>query len=247
MFYDGVSLKPDVSASTMNRPKRKILIVLGGAILAGMALYLLFGSHNEAPTTIKGGKAGPQSHLMVTPSSKEAKSGQRGGGVSKKATAASKTRQVEADKAQRLRLGVRDEDVQKRPATDQATALKRWEDRLVLYYDEGAKERVKTSPVTVEEQEEVLELFRDLSPEAQNEQIHHAMNLLPDETVEVVYGILFDTSQPPEVIGVIFHDLLNRDEAIKNPVMEEIVKDKSHPMYVESARILDIVRPTASQ
>lgn len=58
----------------------------------------------------------------------------------------------------------------------------------------------------------------------------------------VVYGVLFDKTQPSEVIDVIFRDLLNRDEAIKNLLMEEIVKNKAHPMYVESARILDIVK-----
>jgi|GEM_PF-1820026 len=129
------------------------------------------------------------------------------------------------------------------PVPDPATALKQWEDRLVLYYAEGAKERVKETPVTVDEQVEMRELFSALAPEAKLENINHAVNLLPDETFSVINGILFDTTQSPEIIAVIFHDLLNRDEAIKNPVMEEIVKNKAHPMYVESARILDIVKP----
>jgi hypothetical protein len=81
-----------------------------------------------------------------------------------------------------------------------------------------------------------------LAPDAKLENINHAVNLLPDETVSVLNGILLDAAQPAEVLGVIFHDLLNRDEAIKNPMMEEIVKNRKHPMYVESARILDIVK-----
>jgi hypothetical protein len=116
------------------------------------------------------------------------------------------------------------------PKPDPETALKQWEDRLALYYAEGAKERVKDTPVTTEEQAEIRELFNALTPEAKL------------ETVAVINGILFDTTQPGEVIAVIFHDLLNRDESIKNPMMEEIVKNKAHPMYVESARILDIVK-----
>jgi len=128
------------------------------------------------------------------------------------------------------------------PKPDPETALKQWEDRLALYYAEGAKERVKDTPVTTEEQAEIRELFNALTPEAKLENINHAVNLLPDETVAVINGILFDTTQPGEVIAVIFHDLLNRDESIKNPMMEEIVKNKAHPMYVESARILDIVK-----
>lgn len=128
------------------------------------------------------------------------------------------------------------------PVPDPEAALKQWEDRLAIYYAEGAKERVKDTPVTVVEQDEMRELFSALAPEAKLENIHHAMNLLPDETFSVINGILFDTTQPSEVIAVIFHDLLNRDEAIKYPVMEEIIKNKAHPMYVESARILDIVK-----
>ncbi len=128
------------------------------------------------------------------------------------------------------------------PKPDPETALKQWEDRLALYYAEGAKERVKDTPVTMEEQAEIRELFNALEPDVKLENINHAVNLLPDETVSVINGILFDTTQPGEVIAVIFHDLLNRDESIKNPMMEEIVKNKAHPMYVESARILDIVK-----
>lgn len=128
------------------------------------------------------------------------------------------------------------------PVQDSATALKRWEDRLALYYAEGAKERVKDTPVTMAEQAEIRELFNALEPDVKLENINHAVNLLPDETVSAINGILFDTTQPGEVIAVIFHDLLNRDESIKNPMMEEIVKNKAHPMYVESARILDIVK-----
>ncbi len=128
------------------------------------------------------------------------------------------------------------------PKLDPETALKQWEDRLVLYYAEGAKERVKDTPVTMEEQVEMRELFSALAPDAKLENINHAVNLLPDETVSVLNGILLDATQPAEVLGAIFHDMLNRDEAIKNPMMEEIVKNKAHPMYVESARILDIVK-----
>lgn len=128
------------------------------------------------------------------------------------------------------------------PKVDPETALKRWEDRLALYCDEGAEARAAKTPVTLEEQVEMRELFSALAPEAKNENINHAVNLLPDEAFAVLNGILFDLTQPPEVIAVVFNDLLNRDESIKNPVMEEIVKNKAHPMYVESARILDIVK-----
>ena len=129
-----------------------------------------------------------------------------------------------------------------RPVVAPETALKQWEACLARYTDEGAAARAKVSPVTPEEQQEMYERFTALAPEAKLENINHAVNLLPDETFPVVLDILFDKGQPPDVIITLFHDLLNRDDALKNPVMEEIAKDKSHPMYVESARILDIVK-----
>jgi hypothetical protein len=127
------------------------------------------------------------------------------------------------------------------PKLDPEEALKQWEARLLLYTEDGAKERVATTPVTEQEQEELCNCFSALTPEQKLENINHAMNLLPDETFTVVRGILLDTAQPPEVVNVIFHDLLNRDEAIKYPLLKEIAKNKAHPMYVEAARILDIV------
>ena len=83
--------------------------------------------------------------------------------------------------------------------------------------------------------------FDALADDDRDENIHHAMNLLPDESVELVYDILFDKTEPADVIDVIFSDILNRDESIKNPVMKQIAADREHPSWFESVRILDIV------
>jgi len=120
---------------------------------------------------------------------------------------------------------------------DTEKALQDWGAQLESYCGESEVEKV----VTEEEQVAFAEVFNKLDSNQQLEQIRQAMNLLPDKTVQVVYGILFDSTQSEEVVDVIFSDLLNRNEAIKNPVMEEIVKDKKHPMYFESARILDVI------
>jgi hypothetical protein len=120
---------------------------------------------------------------------------------------------------------------------DAAKALKDWSVQLESYCGEAGVDKV----VTPEDQVAVADVFNKLDSPQQLEQIRQAMNLLPDKTVQVVYGILFDNTQPEEVVDVIFSDLLNRNEAIKNPVMEQIVKDKKHPMYFESARILDVI------
>ena len=122
-------------------------------------------------------------------------------------------------------------------STDKEKVLNDWSVKLESYCGESVVDK----GVTHEDQRAVVELFNKLESSQQLEEIQHAMNMLPDRTVQVVYGILFDSTQSKEVVDVIFSDVLNRDDAIKNPVMEEIVKDKKHPMYFESARILDVM------
>jgi hypothetical protein len=119
---------------------------------------------------------------------------------------------------------------------DAEETLKDWNVKLESYCGEPALDKV----VTHEDQIATVELFNKLDSNQQLEQIQQAMNVLPDSTVQVVYGILFDNTQAEEIVNVIFSDLLNRNDAIKYPVMEEILKDKNHKMYVESARILDV-------
>ena len=69
--------------------------------------------------------------------------------------------------------------------------------------------------------------------------VQTALNLIPDEQFALMYPILFDKTENADVLDEIFSDALNRDEDIKVPMMKELYKDKEHPMYVESARILD--------
>ena len=220
----------------MNLKKISIFLLLA---LSGLVLFLLFLRQGDAQEETPEASSSQQAHDTEAHAKQEKKrtvipSASTGGKtqplkptVSKQPAGTKEAKSVAATTPQK---------------PDPETALKRWEDRLVLYYAEGAKERVKDTPVTVEEQVEMREFFNALASDAKLENINHAVNLLPDETVSVLNGILLDTAQPAEVLGVIFHDMLNRDEAIKNPLMEEIVKNKAHPMYVESARILDIVK-----
>lgn len=217
---------------------KKIAILLIGA-LTGLVILFLFLRQGDEQLESPAVSSSLQERTPAAPSKQVKKSN-----ALPFPTTVAKSQPVKSKASQRTQSN---EDEKRAVATtasklDPETSLKQWEDRLLLYYAEGAKERVKDTPVTMEEQAEIRELFNALAPEAKLENINHAVNLLPDETVSVINGILFDTTQPGEVIAVIFHDLLNRDESIKNPMMEEIVKNKNHPMYVESARILDIVK-----
>jgi hypothetical protein len=145
------------------------------------------------------------------------------------------------------------------PETPAEKALKHWENVIAPFYEEsedpddngddgrggGSKTTSNTAAtaprVTLEDQLRIRDAFRELGEDDQTFEVNHAMNLLPDETVAVMYGVLFDKTQTEEIMDVIFSDILNRDEVIKNPMMREIRKDKTHPMYMESARILDVI------
>ena len=98
----------------------------------------------------------------------------------------------------------------------------------------------KTQPPTMKEVDAFRELFRKVPKARQDECIHRALNLIPDENVMLLAGILMDKTQDEEIIQTVFSDILNRDEDVKKPVMKEIFKDKTHPCYADAAWILDV-------
>ncbi len=119
-----------------------------------------------------------------------------------------------------------------RSAREQAVAA--WEalvDRLAEQTDVAAADQAPG----------VKEAFDRLDKQDQMDAIRRSLNLLPDEQFPALYDILFDKAEDPEVLDAIFSDALNRPEEIKNPLMKELVKDKTHPCFFESARILDVI------
>lgn len=114
-----------------------------------------------------------------------------------------------------------------------AKAVEDWEklvDKLVETQDAPNKERMA----------EVKEAFDKLNKKDQGEAVTRALNLLQDEQFPSLYGILFDKTENVEILDAIFSDALNRPEDIKVPLMKGLVTDKTHPMFFESARILDV-------
>jgi hypothetical protein len=83
--------------------------------------------------------------------------------------------------------------------------------------------------------------FDRLAPSDRMDAIHRALNLLPDAQFPALYGILMDKAESPEVLDAIFNDALNRPEELKNPLMKELRRDREHPLFFESARILDAI------
>ncbi|MCL1856953.1 MAG: hypothetical protein FWF84_04865, partial [Kiritimatiellaeota bacterium] len=153
------------------------------------------------------------------------------------------------------------DDEEDDPPTPEERAVKRWEEVIETFTteispisivgaggddgddgDDEDEEDTLYPEVTDADRRRARELFNAMTEEHRLEEVQHAMNLLPDETVSIMYEILFDKEQDEDIIDIIFSDLLNRDEEIKNPVIEEIVKDPEHPMFEEASRILEITR-----
>ena len=114
--------------------------------------------------------------------------------------------------------------------------LKAWEDFLEPYFEETGTNR----EITVDEMIRTKELFDSLNEEQRNDEIGHTMNLIPDESIGLLYGILFDPAEGAEITDTIFCDILNRDEDIKMPVMRQLLKMKDHPCYEDARHILSV-------
>lgn len=94
--------------------------------------------------------------------------------------------------------------------------------------------------VSMEDIDRFAKLFRQVPKDRQDECIHRALNLIPDENVMLLAGVLMDKSMDKEIIETVYSDVLNRDELVKKPILLEIFKDKSHPCWADTAWILDV-------
>ena len=115
--------------------------------------------------------------------------------------------------------------------------LKAWEDFLEPYLEESGTNR----EISVDEMIRTKELFDSLNEEQRSDEIGHTMNLIPDESIGLLYGILFDPAEGAEITDTIFCDILNRDEDIKMPVMRQLLKMKDHPCHEDARHILSVI------
>ena len=98
--------------------------------------------------------------------------------------------------------------------------------------------------VPMEEVENFRKQFNKIPKARQEECLQRALNLLPDENIMLLAGILLDKEQPQEYLELVYNDVLNRDESVKKPLLLEIYKDKEHPCWATTAWILDATGET---
>lgn len=94
--------------------------------------------------------------------------------------------------------------------------------------------------ITMSDVDKFAAVFRKVPEERRDECLHRALNLVPDENVMLLAGILMDKKLGQEMVETVFNDILNRDEDVKKPILEQIFKDKTHPCWEDAAWILDV-------
>ena len=116
------------------------------------------------------------------------------------------------------------------------------EEKLVNAFDDLTDKWMEPSKkaMTMADVDSFAKTFRGVPKERQDECIHRALNLIPDENVMLLAGVLMDKSMDKEIVETVYNDILNRDEDVKKPILRQIFKDKSHPCWADTAWILDV-------
>jgi hypothetical protein len=86
----------------------------------------------------------------------------------------------------------------------------------------------------------LINILPTLPPEGQAEAAQHISNLLLDKDYARVAPIVKNPNMPEEVLDVFVTDLMNRDDAVKLPVLLDIAKIPNHPHREESLSDLQI-------
>jgi hypothetical protein len=86
----------------------------------------------------------------------------------------------------------------------------------------------------------LINLLPTLKPDGQAEAAQHISNLISDKEYGRVRALVTNASAPQEVIDVFVTDLMNRDDAVKLPVLLDIAKIPNHPAQEEALTDLQI-------
>ena len=134
-----------------------------------------------------------------------------------------------------------DEEAEEEPQTEEEKREAE-EEKLVEAFDALTDrwEEESKKGVSMDDIAAFAKAFKALPKDRQDECIHRALNLIPDENVMLLAGVLMDKSVDKEIVEEVFNDVLNRDEDVKEPILREIFKDKTHPCWADTAWILDV-------
>lgn len=101
--------------------------------------------------------------------------------------------------------------------------------------------------VAMKDMDDFVAAFKAVPDDRKEECLHRALNLVSDDHVLLLAGILFDKTVDKEHIELVFNDVLNRDEEVKKLILPRIYKDKTHPCWADTAWILDATGETPNK
>lgn len=132
-----------------------------------------------------------------------------------------------------------EEDPEPEPSEEEKAEAE--EEKLVEAFDELTDKWLEATPsgVKMADIDAFVRQFKSVPKARQDECLHRALNLIPDENVMLLAGVLLDKSIDKELVELVYNDVLNRDEEVKKPILQEIFKDKEHPCWADTAWILD--------
>lgn len=85
------------------------------------------------------------------------------------------------------------------------------------------------------------DLVKNLNGEAQVNASRHLVNLTSDEDYGLIAGYLTDQKMNPDVIEVLFSDLMNRNRVLQMPLFMNILKNPAHPQNEQVRNVLTIL------
>ena len=97
-------------------------------------------------------------------------------------------------------------------------------------------------------EKEIPEMAKDLNGlvlklngEAQVNASRHLVNLTSDEDYGLIAGFLVDDKMNPDVIEVLFSDLMNRKRDLQLPLFLNILKNPKHPQNEQVKNVMSIL------
>ena len=114
------------------------------------------------------------------------------------------------------------------------------EEKAVDEFDAATDSWMEPKTVSMDDVYKFGESFRKIPKSRKEECLQRALNLIPDDNVMLLAGILMDKSLEPEYLEAVFNDVLNRAEDVKKPILDLIYKDKTHHCWADVAWIKDV-------
>lgn len=116
------------------------------------------------------------------------------------------------------------------------------EEKKVEAFDALTDQWMEPAPkgVSMKDVEKFTSALREVPDNRREECLQRALNLVPDDNVMLLAGVLMDKTFGNESIELVFNDILNRDEEVKKPILQQIFADRTHPCWATVAWILDV-------